>query len=158
MSETSQPPPVAVRDARADDLDLLAGFNAAMALETEDKPLDSATLARGVAAVLKDASRGRYLVAERGGRPVGALMLTLEWSDWRDGWFWWIQSVFVVPDARRTGVYRALYTAVLDRARAAGDVVGVRLYVEDGNAGAQRTYEALGMAPAGYRVYETVSL
>jgi GNAT superfamily N-acetyltransferase len=97
-------------------------------------------------------------VAEVDGRVAGALLLTLEWSDWRDGWFWWIQSVYVVREVRRRGVFRALHAAVLEQARAAGDVVGVRLYVEDRNAIAQRTYAALGMSPAGYRVYETLAL
>jgi GNAT superfamily N-acetyltransferase len=154
MTDRHSGPLVRIRGARADDQAVLVGFNAAMALETEGKRLLPAALARGVGAVLRDAARGRYLVAERDGRVVGSLLLTLEWSDWRDGWFWWIQSVYVAPQARRAGVFRALHAAVLEQARAAGDVVGVRLYVEDHNAAAQRTYESLGMAPAGYRVYE----
>lgn len=149
-----EPASCTVRDARPADLEALVAFNLAMAAETEDKDLHAPTLRRGVLRALGDAARGRYLLAELQGAPAGALLLTLEWSDWRDGWFWWIQSVYVAPAARRRGVYRALHDAVVARARAAGDVVGVRLYVERDNAGAQRTYEALGMRPAGYRMYE----
>ena len=81
-------------------------------------------------------------------------MLTTEWSDWRDGWWWWIQSVYVAPEARRGGVYRALYAHVLALAGERDDVCGLRLYVERENVNAQRTYEFLGMADAGYRMYE----
>jgi GNAT superfamily N-acetyltransferase len=158
MTERAGTPPVVVRAARPADADVLITFNAVMAFETERKQLDITTLTRGIDSVLQDASRGRYLVAEVDGRVAGALLLTLEWSDWRDGWFWWIQSVYVVREVRRRGVFRALHAAVLEQARAAGDVVGVRLYVEDRNAIAQRTYAALGMSPAGYRVYETLAL
>ena len=98
-----------IRAARPDDASVLASFNAAMALETEDKQLDPDVLRAGVEALLGDPARGRYLVAERDGEVVGALAVTLEWSDWRNGWFWWIQSVFVSRAARRGGVYRALY-------------------------------------------------
>ena len=143
-----------VRPAAEPDLDLLVAFNLAMARETEDLALDPACLLRGVRSVLGDPDRGRYLVAELDGEPAGALMLTREWSDWRDGWFWWIQSVYVEPRARRRGVYTALYRAVLDQARAAGDVRGVRLYVERANHAAQLTYERLGMRPAHYHMYE----
>jgi ribosomal protein S18 acetylase RimI-like enzyme len=143
-----------VRDARPADLDLLAAFNAALAEETEGRRLDAARLRAGVAAALQDPSRGQYRVAELDGRAVGALLVTREWSDWRNGWFWWIQSVYVLPQARRRGVYGALHADVLARAAAAGDVVGVRLYVEHENAGAQRTYERLGMLRSRYVFYE----
>jgi len=146
--------PVTVRDARPTDLEALVRFNAAMARETEDLVLDPARLRAGVARALGDPARGRYLVAERDGRVAGALLLTREWSDWRDGWFWWIQSVYVEPAARRHGVYRALHAAVLARAAAAGDVAGVRLYVELANRAAQATYERLGMRRARYVVCE----
>ncbi len=145
--------PIRVRDALPTDLELLVRFNAAMALETEGKVLDSQRLRAGVARALADPQRGLYLVAEDAGA-VAALLLTREWSDWRDGWFWWIQSVYVAPEARRRGAYRALHAEVLRRAAAAGDVVGVRLYVEQHNAAAQRTYERLGMLRARYVVYE----
>ena len=145
---------VRVRPARAADLETLVAFNRAMALETERKRLDAATVRRGVRRALRDADRGRYFVAERGGRIAGALLLTREWSDWRDGWFWWIQSVYVEPTERRRGVYATLHRAVLARARATRDVVGIRLYVERHNRRAQRVYAALGMHPTGYLVFE----
>jgi ribosomal protein S18 acetylase RimI-like enzyme len=125
-----------------------------MALETESKPLDLARLGRGVRALLADPTKGLYLVAERDGEVVGQLMLTWEHSDWRDGTFYWVQSVYVAPSARRTGVYRALYARVLELAEERGDCVGVRLYVERENATAQRTYEALGMQRSHYELFE----
>jgi len=129
--------------------------NAAMALETEDKVLDRERLTRGVMAVLADTAKGFYLVAEDdAGAVVGQLMVTFEWSDWRDGTFWWIQSVYVVPAARRSGVYRALYARVLSLAAADGGVCGVRLYVERENERAMATYRALGMQRAQYDMFE----
>jgi GNAT superfamily N-acetyltransferase len=126
-----------------------------MALETERKVLDRERLTRGVMAVLDDATKGFYLVAEdASGEVIGQLMVTFEWSDWRDGVFWWIQSVYVVPEARRTGVYRALYERVLRLAADDGGVCGVRLYVERENEPAMSTYRALGMARAHYEMFE----
>ena len=143
-----------VRDARASDAEVLVAFNAAMARETEALELDLARLRSGVAAALSDSGKGRYLLAELDGRAAGCLLITREWSDWRNGWVWWIQSVYVAPDARRRGVYTALHRAVLDRARASGDVVGVRLYVDRDNRRAQATYQKLGMKEARYLLYE----
>ncbi len=144
------------RPARPDDQTFLVEANAAMARETEGKALDADVLARGVAGVFADPRRGHYRIAERAGTRVGCLLVTTEWSDWRDGDWWWIQSVYVVPAARRTGVFRALH-ADLDRAaRATPGVVGLRLYVEHANHGAQATYASLGMHDAGYRMLETL--
>ena len=143
-----------VRPAAPTDLEILVGFNAAMALETEGRRLDPERLRAGVSAALSDPARGAYRVAEADGRVVGALLLTREWSDWRNGWFWWIQSVYVAPDARGRGVYRALHESVLAEARADRDVCGVRLYVEQDNRSAQATYAAVGMHRARYMVYE----
>lgn len=143
-----------VRAATPGDAATIAAFNLAMARETEDKGLDEAALQRGVARALGDPERGRYFVAERDGSVVGCLLVTREWSDWRAAWFWWIQSVYVAPAARRAGVYAALHQDVLARARAAGDVCGVRLYVETENRVAQATYERLGMRRAHYVMYE----
>ena len=143
-----------VRPAREDDIALMVRWAEAMAYETEHKRLDTARVTRGISAGFADPSRARYFIAERGGEPVGTLMLTTEWSDWRDGWWWWIQSVFVPREARRGGVYRALYAHVLALASAQDDVRGLRLYVERENVNAQRTYEFLGMSDAGYRMYE----
>jgi ribosomal protein S18 acetylase RimI-like enzyme len=150
----SAPDSLAIRPARAGDLAAIAAFNAAMAEETEGRPLDRAVLERGVAHAFEDAARGRYFVAEEGGRVVGCLMITTEWSDWRDGWFWWIQSVYVASEARGRGVYAALHGHVRAAARAAGDVVGLRLYAERHNERAQRTYRRLGMVETGYLLFE----
>ncbi|NUO74115.1 MAG: GNAT family N-acetyltransferase [Frateuria sp.] len=142
-----------IRAATRADVPHLADWNAAMAHETEGKALDRAVLARGVEGVFDDPRRGFYLVAERAGAAVGCLLVTYEWSDWRCGDFWWIQSVYVAPPARRAGVFRALYAAVRERARDAG-AVGLRLYVETENHRAQRTYADLGMMPCHYLMYE----
>ena len=142
-----------IRPALPADLAALVHWNAAMAWETEHKQLDSTVLARGVRGVFEQPQRGFYLVAERDGEAVGSLLVTREWSDWRCGDFWWIQSVYVVPDARRGGVFRALYADVEQRAASAG-AVGLRLYVETENRHAQATYEGLGMQRCHYFMYE----
>lgn len=143
-----------LRAATERDLDVLVDFNAAMALETEALTLDRARLRAGVAALLADPAKGRYRVAERADAVVGALMLTREWSDWRCGDWWWIQSVYVHPAARREGVFRALFERAAAEARADPDVCGLRLYVERDNLRAQATYRALSMQETHYRLYE----
>ena len=142
-----------IRDATPDDHVFLVGCAAAMALETEHKQLDAARLARGVQTLLAQPARGFYLIAERAGTRVGTLMVSYEWSDWRGGDFWWIQSVDVLPEARRGGVYRALHMATRTRAQSAG-AVGLRLYVEQDNTRAQRSYAALGMRRTAYALFE----
>lgn len=144
---------VDIRPAERRDLSTLVAWNTAMALETEAKVLDLPTVTQGVTAVFDDPRRGFYLVAERDGYGVGGLMVTYEWSDWRDGDFWWIQSVYVIPSARRSGVFRALFHAVEERARRGG-AVGLRLYAEHENERAQRTYEGLEMRRCRYHMYE----
>lgn len=152
--------PIAIRRATRADEQTIASFNAEMALETEGRTLDRARLAAGTRAVFESDERGFYLVAERAGAMVGCLLITREWSDWRNGWFWWIQSVYVVQSARRSGIYRAMYTWLEAEARAgrSGDdgarIVGLRLYVERENVAAMATYEALGMRRAHYQLYE----
>ncbi len=146
---------VRVREASAPDEGIVAGFNARLAEESEGRTLDPETLRAGVRAVLGSAERGRYFVAELGGVVVGQLMITTEWSDWRNGWFWWIQSVYVAPAARRRGVYRTLYVEVEKLARQREDVCGLRLYVEESNEKARATYARLGMQRTGYLLYET---
>ena len=143
-----------VRPARLEDVSLMVRWQVAMALETEDKALDEVVLSRGIQRAFEDPAKGRYYIAEVDGRPAGTLMLTFEWSDWRDGWWWWIQSVFVDEGFRRRGVYRALYAHVLAEAQADPEVRGIRLYVEQDNANARRTYEFLGMQHPGYVMYE----
>jgi ribosomal protein S18 acetylase RimI-like enzyme len=151
---------VIVRAATSADIELLAAWAEAMAWETEHKRLDPATIRRGVALGVGDPARARYFIAEKSigadapPTAAGTLMLTTEWSDWRAGWWWWIQSVYVPPAHRRGGVLRALYAHVHGLASATREVCGLRLYVERDNAVAQRTYEALGMEDAGYRMFE----
>lgn len=140
--------------AVAEDVPALVEFNQSMALETEGKTLDEGVLSRGVSAVFEDSSKGFYVVAESGDGIAGGLMVTFEWSDWRNQWFWWIQSVYIRPDARGRGVYRRLYEFVRDCAAATGNVCGFRLYVEKENVGAQRVYEKLGMEESHYIMYE----
>ncbi|MDO1529613.1 GNAT family N-acetyltransferase [Fulvimonas sp. R45] len=142
-----------IRPATRADVPTLVEWNLAMAWETESRRLDPAVLARGVGAVFDAPHRGFYLVAERDGAAIGGLLVTYEWSDWRDGDFWWIQSVYVAPGARRGGVFRLLHAEVARRAREAG-AVGVRLYVETENLRAQATYEGLGMDRCHYFMYE----
>ena len=125
-----------------------------MAFETEGMTLDEALVRPGVGAVLADSSLGFYLVAEIAGRPAGQLMVTYEWSDWRNGLWWWIQSVYVPPEFRRRGVYTALHRHVTGEAKAAGGVCGIRLYVEQENAAAQQVYESLDMYRTRYHMYE----
>jgi ribosomal protein S18 acetylase RimI-like enzyme len=145
--------PFTIRAARAHDADMLVEFNARMAKETEGLELARDILSKGVRGGLADAAKALYFVADAGGRVVGQLMVTKEWSDWRNGDIWWIQSVYVHPDHRRRGVFRALYDHAREQARRAG-AVGVRLYVDDHNAAAQQVYERLGMRMSNYRVME----
>ena len=147
--------PLSIRPATVADLPALCAWNLAMARETEGLELDPAVLERGVRGVFEQPRRGYYLVAERDGATVGGLLVTFEWSDWRNGDYWWIQSVYVVPDARRDGVFRALYAEVERRARGAG-AASLRLYVETENRRAQATYARLGMHPCHYAMYEQV--
>lgn len=143
-----------IRKARKEDIDALIGFNEAMALETEGKKLFTGTLRKGVEAVFDDPQKGFYLVAEDSRRVIGGLMVTCEWSDWRNAWFWWIQSVYVNPDYRGHRIYSQLYDFVKSEATAAGNVCGFRLYVEKENAHAQRVYEKVGMEQTYYLMYE----
>ena len=146
--------PIRIRDATAADRETVAAHNSALARETEGRALDPDLVNRGVAALLEDPAKGRYWVAEAAGRVVGQIMITREWSDWRNGTMWWIQSVYVHPDFRRRGVFEALYRYVESRARADEEVCGLRLYVEKGNQRALDTYLALGMVDPGYQVME----
>ena len=150
---------ISVRPAEARDVRALVEFNRAMARETEGRELDAGVLIRGVEGLLREPRYGFYAVAEcrpPAGAPgtVGSLMVTYEWSDWRNGLFWWIQSVYVRPDWRRRGVYRRLYEFVKTRAAATGGVRGFRLYVERENRVAQQTYASLGMEETHYRMFE----
>lgn len=143
-----------IRDARPDDLAIIVEFNEALAHETESKTLDRAVVTAGVRRALADPDLLRYWVAEQDGRVIGQSAVTREWSDWRNGWLWWFQSVYVHADYRGRGVFRDLHQYIREAARAEPDVIGLRLYVEETNEPAQRTYHSLGLRPGGYHVYE----
>lgn len=145
---------LSIRPATIADADLVARWNIQLAEESEDKTLAPEVLAAGVRQVLADPHKGRYFIATVDGQPVGQTMVTYEWSDWRNGWIWWIQSVFVKAEFRRRGIYRALHNHVAATARQSGKVVGLRLYVEQNNTIAREVYENCGLRPAGYLVYE----
>ena len=149
MSDT-----VLVRRGEPRDAERVTDFNRAMAEETEGTVLDAEIARRGVDLLLAYPDRGFYVVAEEGGEVRASLMVTTEWSDWRAGTFWWIQSVYVAPEHRRTGLFRALYAWVRERAAADPDVRGLRLYVVRDNETAHQTYEAVGMHETPYRLYE----
>lgn len=148
------PPPIQIRDGRPEDAAIIAEYNQRMALETESKELDSGTVGKGVEQGLLQPDKCRYFVAESGDQVVGQAMVTYEWSDWRNGDLWWIQSVFVHPDHRRQGIFKGLYQHIETMARKDSNVRGLRLYVEEDNAAGQAVFKKLGMSHAGYHVYE----
>jgi len=143
-----------IRLAGDGDARVLTEFNVAMALETEGKELLPEVIGAGVRTLLGAPAAGFYVLAEDGGRVVGGLMVTKEWSDWRNGSFWWIQSVYVRPESRRRGIYKALYRHVQELAARDPAVCGFRLYVERENSAAQAVYAALGMKATRYLVFE----
>lgn len=143
-----------IRTAQISDIDSLVEFNQAMALETEGRRLDAQQLKAGVEAAFTDENKGFYLVAEEDEKILGGLMVTAEWSDWRNGWFWWIQSVYIIPEARGKKIYRKLYEEVRRTGREAGNVCGFRLYVEKDNTTAQAVYKKLGMEESEYLMFE----
>lgn len=150
--------PIIVRPARQEDVDSIVAFSAAMALETEDRRLDQARLREGTLSLLATPERGFFMVAElhrAACRPlVGQLMITFEWSDWRNAVFWWLQSVYVDPAWRRQGVYRTMHHHIVSQAKADPQVCGIRLYVEQENRTARAVYQRVGLAPSAYAVYE----
>ncbi|MGJ5817625.1 GNAT family N-acetyltransferase [Paludibaculum fermentans] len=146
--------PITIRLAEPADAEFLVRGNASMALETEHLSLDLDRLRDGVHALFEDTSRGVYYVAEVKGRRVGQMMITYEWSDWRNGMFWWIQSVWVEPEFRGRGVFKALYAHVEQLARGDAGVCGLRLYVEQDNERAQGTYVRCGMKRTAYQMFE----
>ena len=146
--------PISVRGATTSDRDTICLFNSLLAEESEGKRLDPDTLRPGVSALLADPHKGYYFIAESAGDVLGQLGVTFEWSDWRNGWFWWIQSVYVRAEHRGRGIFRALYQHVRSRATAAGNVIGIRLYVELENTAAQATYSRMGMSFLPYKVLE----
>lgn len=147
---------VVIRPARIEDVETLTRFSAAMALETERRTLDPIRLRQGTMTVLQEPHHGTFYVAEllNDHQIVGQLLVTYEWSDWRNAQFWWIQSVYVDPQWRRRGVYRAMHTATLAAARTRPNVCGIRLYVEQDNAVAQSVYKAMKLHPTRYAMWE----
>ena len=151
-------PDILVRHACQEDVDTIASFSAAMALETEGRRLDAERLRRGTMSLLSAPAYGFFQVAERqdgtSRKIIAQLMITYEWSDWRNGVFWWIQSVYVDPAWRRQGVFRRMHETLLAAAKGRPDVCGVRLYVEETNHIAQAAYRRVGLTPSSYAVYE----
>lgn len=147
-------PPIQIREGRPEDAAVIAEYNQCMALETEGKELDSKTLGKGAEQGLLQPHKCRYFVAESGNQVIGQAMVTYEWSDWRNGDLWWIQSVYVHPDHRRQGIFKKIYQHIETLAREDAKVRGLRLYVEEENAAGQAVYKKLGMSHAGYHVYE----
>ena len=145
---------IRIRPAQAHDIPSLVEFNVAMAKETENKQLIPDLVTRGVTRVFEEPRLGFYVVADIAGQVVGSLMVTQEWSDWRNGSFWWIQSVYVQPEVRNQGIFRRLYAHIKERAHAETSVCGLRLYVEQNNTAAQKTYERIGMSVTPYGIYE----
>jgi len=151
---TSPPLKPAIREARPEDAESIAQYNRSMAWETEKKELDALTVLNGVQAGLAQPNLCRYFVAEVDGLVVGQAMITYEWSDWRNGELWWIQSVYVHPDHRRQGIFRELFQHIQSLAQNHPRVRGLRLYVEADNQTGMNVYHNLGMVHAGYHVYE----
>lgn len=149
---------IAVRRATPADVETVCDFNRRLAAESEGKTLDAALLRSGVAAGLADASKGLYFLAHEAGQILGQTALTYEWSDWRNGWFWWLQSVYVIPEARRRGACAALIDHIRAAARADKHVIGIRLYVETANAAAQAFYRKMGLEHTSYQVMEQYPL
>ena len=147
-----------IRLAQLNDAPKIAQFNQVMAKETESKVLSSDVLKAGVKNLLENPSQGFYVVAEIDAKVVGCLMVTREWSDWRNGVFWWIQSVFVEKEYRRRGIYRRMYEFIEELANGKEDFCGFRLYVEQDNIIAQKTYSALGMTKLPYLMFEELKL
>jgi len=143
-----------VRNAKSEDLYSITDFQLAMARETEGIDLVRATVEKGVAAVLKDSSKGQYYVAEKNGKVLGSLLTTYEWSDWQNGTVLWIQSVFVLPEHRRKGVYSKLYEYIKEQVLKNSGLKGIRLYANKSNEEAQKVYQKMGMTPDHYVTYE----
>ena len=143
-----------IRLARPEDVSRIRDFNQAMARETEGKLLEDCVISQGVQRIFEEPIHGFYVVAENLRHIIGSLMITREWSDWRNGQFWWIQIVYVVREFRRRGVYREMYQFVRERASSSKEVCGFRLYVEKDNEVAQKTYCSLGMMETPYLIYE----
>lgn len=145
---------IIITKGQIEDIENIAQFQVDMAMESEGTQLDKDTVTKGVSAAMADENKGLYYIARVDGKAVGSLMLTREWSDWNNGWYWWIQSVYVAPDYRRQGVYKSMYQAVCTDAKQQ-NVAQVRLYVDKTNTRGQEVYSSLGMQESHYLIYET---
>ena len=145
---------IIIRYANKDDITIIVNFNTAMAMETEIKIINSETVYKGVNELLNNNENGFYLIAESDGIPAGQLMITKEWSDWRSGEFWWIQSVYIHPDYRKNNIYQKLYNEAIKLAKESKNVCGIRLYVDKDNNIAQKVYAKLGMKESNYLFFE----
>ena len=145
---------ISIREGSISDTPTISKFQQQMALETESKILNEWTVRQGVESVLNCSDKGFYIIAEADSKIIGSLLVTFEWSDWRNGWFFWIQSVFVDTEYRRQGVYRLMHSEVIRRSKANGNCCGIRLYVEKDNRNAQKVYRTLGMHETDYYLYE----
>ena len=143
-----------IRKADKNDFEIIAEYNYNLAYETEDKKLDKDILIKGVKKILSDETKGIYHVCEVDGKVVGQIMYTYEWSDWRNGTFIWVQSVYVHKDYRGKGIFKALYNKVKEICDSSDEYVGIRLYVERENYNAQKTYQKIGMSECNYYMYE----
>jgi ribosomal protein S18 acetylase RimI-like enzyme len=142
-----------IRKATSDDASVIIDFQQKMAWETEQMHLVAETISKGVIAVFSDSNRGQYWIAEDNNMVIASLLITYEWSDWRNTYVWWFQSVYVLPEYRRTGIFRSMYLHIKNEAEKE-NVAGLRLYVETNNITAQNTYENLGMKSLHYKMYE----
>ena len=138
---------------KVSDIDAIVRFQADMAMESEGTMLDMDRLTFGVSSAINDEQKGIYLVARANDTPIGSLMLTREWSDWNNQWYWWIQSVYVMPEYRKKGVYKAMYSTLKDMAQENG-VSQIRLYADRTNLSAQQVYQRLGMRESHYLMFE----
>ena len=145
---------IEINKAEEKDIQVIVDFQVVLALETEGINLNPGIVLRGVSKVLADPTKGFYLVAKEEGRTIGCLMITYEWSDWRARTVWWIQSLYVVPEHRRQGIFRQMYAWLLEKVNRDDSVGGIRLYVDHTNLKAQKVYESLGMDGNHYRFYE----
>jgi len=146
--------PITIRMGTPEDADTIADFSIKLAWESEDIKLDPATVTKGVHALFENPQYGFYIVAEQAGIILGGLMITYEFSDWRNGVIWWVQSVYVRPEFRRQGILKNLFAFIREKARQQGNVCGFRLYVEENNHNALAGYERVGMKKTGYDMYE----
>jgi len=145
---------IKINKAEEKDIQMIADFQVALALDTEGINLKPETVFLGVSCVFADPKKGFYLVAKEDGRTIGSLMITYEWSDWRARTVWWIQSLYVVPEHRRQGIFRQMYAWLLEKVNRDDSLGGIRLYVDHTNLNAQKVYESLGMNGNHYRFYE----